>query len=96
MPNFTGALCNYTISTVVPQTTDCSLPALLLPFSLPRRPSGGPRTTRARIRPTLHSGGTIATDSSLLLEAKKQARRIEAQQPPKKTLQLPVESSQRD
>ncbi|KAI8386643.1 hypothetical protein J6894_01900 [Nakaseomyces glabratus] len=42
MPNFTGALCNYTISTVVPQTTDCSLPALLLPFSLPpealRRP----------------------------------------------------------
>ncbi|KAH7588951.1 hypothetical protein J7297_01903 [Nakaseomyces glabratus] len=36
MPNFTGALCNYTISTVVPQTTDCSLPALLLPFSLPR------------------------------------------------------------
>ncbi|XDT04107.1 Hypothetical protein J6897_01919 [Nakaseomyces glabratus] len=42
MPNFTGALCNYTISTVVPQTTDCSLPALLLPFSLPRRPSGGP------------------------------------------------------
>ncbi|CAG59576.1 uncharacterized protein GVI51_G06457 [Nakaseomyces glabratus] len=71
MPNFTGALCNYTISTVVPQTTDCSLPALLLPFSLPRRPSGGPRTTRARIRPTLHSGGTIATASSLLLEAKK-------------------------